>query len=437
MKFLVFTNLKNLLFSYAKFILVLSFCGQFSNAIAFSDVQQYGDVIYDPSIKTVRMHSPDFQLSAPVIHLHTESTLLLSFDKIGSDLLNFYYTIELCNADWEAAPLVQAEYIGGFFEDMIEEYSFSFATRVSYIHYSLTFPNANMRPLKAGNYVMKVYTKQNNEQLIAFVKKFYVLDSQIDIDMNVKEASNLNDKWTSHEIDFRISSNFRIENPARNVKVILQQNGRIDNIITLREPKFIRGNVLDYDFDEENVFKAGNEFRSIDLKSMNYQTVEIDGIQRIDGVFHVFLTPDISRRFARYSSKTDINGRYYIQNDDGRDSRIDADYVYVYFTLLSDAPRTDGNIYVNGELLNWGFSEEAKMKYNYERKAYETILLLKQGYYEYQYLFVPNDLQNGDVSIIEGSHFATENEYTVRVYYRKPGELFDTLIGLQYGNSRN
>ena len=40
------------------------------------------------------------------------------------------------------------------------------------------------------------------------------------------------------------------------------------------------------------------------------------------------------------------------------------------------------------------------------------------------------------MSIIEGSHIATENEYNVRVYYRKPSDLHDTLIGLEYGNSR-
>ena len=63
-------------------------------------------------------------------------------------------------------------------------------------------------------------------------------------------------------------------------------------------------------------------------------------------------------------------------------------------------------------------------------------MLLKQGYYEYQYLFVPTNSLKGDVSIIEGSHIATENEYNVRVYYRKPSDLHDTLIGLEYGNSR-
>jgi len=397
---------------------------------------QYQNEIYDPYIKTVRLHNPDFQLSAPILHLNSNSRLLLTFDRLSSDIVDYYYTIELCNSDWQIAPLLQAEYIGGFFEDRIEDYSYSFATRVEYVNYNLEFPNDNMQVLKAGNYVMKVFTKEGNEQIIAFVKQFYVLDTQLGIDVKIKEASNLNDKWTSHELDIQIASKTNIENPSKNLKVILQQNGRIDNMITLSEPKFVRANILNYNFEDINVFKAGNEFRSLDLKSMNYQTAEIDGIRKIDGVYHVFLTPDISRHFDRYASKSDVNGRYYVKNDDGKDSNLDADYVYVYFTLLADAPRTDGNIYINGELVNWGINEKTKMEYNYERKAYEIVMLLKQGYYEYQYLFVPTNSLKGDVSIIEGSHIATENEYNVRVYYRKPSDLHDTLIGLEYGNSR-
>ncbi len=397
---------------------------------------QYQNEIYDPYIKTVRLHNPDFQLSAPILHLNSNSRLLLTFDRLSSDIVDYYYTVELCNSDWQIAPLLQAEYIGGFFEDRIEDYSYSFATRVEYVNYNLEFPNDNMQVLKAGNYVIKVFTKEGNEQIIAFVKQFYVLDTQLGIDVKIKEASNLNDKWTSHELDIQIASKTNIENPSKNLKVILQQNGRIDNMITLSEPKFVRANILNYNFEDINVFKAGNEFRSLDLKSMNYQTAEIDGIRKIDGVYHVFLTPDISRHFDRYASKSDINGRYYVKNDDGKDSNLDADYVYVYFTLLADAPRTDGNIYINGELVNWGINEKTKMEYNYERKAYEIVMLLKQGYYEYQYLFVPTNSLKGDVSIIEGSHIATENEYNVRVYYRKPSDLHDTLIGLEYGNSR-
>ena len=80
-----------------------------------------------------------------------------------------------------------------------------------------------MQVLKAGNYVMKVFTKEGNEQIIAFVKQFYVLDTQLGIDIKIKEASNLNDKWTSHELDIQIVSKISIENPSKILKLFCKE----------------------------------------------------------------------------------------------------------------------------------------------------------------------------------------------------------------------
>jgi hypothetical protein len=41
----------------------------------------------------------------------------------------------------------------------------------------------------------------------------------------------------------------------------------------------------------------------------------------------------------------------------------------------------------------------------------------------------------GDVSFIEGTHYETENDYNIFVYYRKPGTLYDQLIAMQKINS--
>jgi hypothetical protein len=157
----------------------------------------------------------------------------------------------------------------------------------------------------------------------------------------------------------------------------------------------------------------------------------------IGGEYHVFLTPDVKRSFMQYSHRSDINGRYFIKSDDYPDSETDGEYVYVYFTLLHDAPRTDGEIYVSGEFTGRQFVDEYKMKYNYERKAYELTLLLKQGFYDYEYVFLPQGKVVGDYTELEGSHFTTENEYSIWVYYKAPGEIHDDLIGIKFLNSRD
>jgi hypothetical protein len=69
------------------------------------------------------------------------------------------------------------------------------------------------------------------------------------------------------------------------------------------------------------------------------------------------------------------------------------------------------------------------MTYNYEEKCYEATLLLKQGFYNYLYVFAGSGGDKGDPSVIEGNKWETPNEYLLLVYHREPGDITDKLIG--------
>jgi hypothetical protein len=69
------------------------------------------------------------------------------------------------------------------------------------------------------------------------------------------------------------------------------------------------------------------------------------------------------------------------------------------------------------------------MKYNAGGRRYELSLLLKQGYYNYQYLLQASPDSPGDETMIEGSHWETENEYSVYLYYKETGGLYERLVG--------
>ena len=75
------------------------------------------------------------------------------------------------------------------------------------------------------------------------------------------------------------------------------------------------------------------------------------------------------------------------------------------------------------------------MVYNGKTNLYEANLLLKQGFYNYTYVTID---KNGilDKHSLEGSMYQTENEYSVIVYFRKYGELYDQAIGFGTANSR-
>ena len=66
------------------------------------------------------------------------------------------------------------------------------------------------------------------------------------------------------------------------------------------------------------------------------------------------------------------------------------------------------------------------MKYNSSTSAYECTLLLKQGWYDYQYVVESPDLPP---NYFEGGHFETQNNYEVLVYNKPFQPNVDLLIG--------
>lgn len=113
-------------------------------------------------------------------------------------------------------------------------------------------------------------------------------------------------------------------------------------------------------------------------------------ISFVDNRYHFQIAENKDRTFDDYLYKPDINGQFRIDVNPGQFPETEADYVYVYFTLRVKAPMQQADIHVWGGLSNYNFTEENKMRYNYEQMVYEGRLFLKQGYYNYQYVLVEN-----------------------------------------------
>ena len=75
------------------------------------------------------------------------------------------------------------------------------------------------------------------------------------------------------------------------------------------------------------------------------------------------------------------------------------------------------------------------MYYNKTLSQYEATLYLKQGYYNYEYVYLKDNEKQCDESLIEGSHSETENDYEIYVYYRPMGSNYDQLVGMKRANS--
>lgn len=395
----------------------------------------YKDKIYKTYIKTVLLYKQGWELSYPIINLNSDELLELSFDDLDSTTNNYSYTIIHCDANWTESSIMPFDYMEGFDDNPINDYDFSVNTTIKYTHYHLTIPNNDIQLKLSGNYIIKVYQNYNKDSVV-FTKRFSIVNQQVNINAVVKKPTLVEYSNTSHEIDFSIIHNsFPIDDPFNSIKVIIKQNNRSDNAISNLKPLFVKDNILIYDYDEGNLFAGGNEFRSFDIKSLRYKTERVNTILYIKPYYHVKLATDNKRTYLRYFYKKDLNGRYMIKNVDGMGDELDADYVYVYFTLPLDQPLIDGNLYVFGQLSNRNCTKQNKMTYNYETKMYELRMLLKQGYYDYEYAFVKKNTKKIDNTFIEGSHFDTEDDYSIYVYYRDFSLNYDQLIGYTIINS--
>jgi hypothetical protein len=392
----------------------------------------YENTVYKSFIKTVLCYREGFELSSPVIRLNAEEKLRLSFDDLDSDLKRYKYTIIHCESDWSvSSDLSPSDYIEGFREDNIEDFSYSYNTTAHYTHYALVFPTRNMRPLLSGNYIFRVYIDDPAD--VAFTRRFSVFEtSPAGITGAIRQASEIAERDSRQEVDFTIHLNgMQIPDVDRTLKVIITQNDRWDNAIRNVKPKFTRGDELDYNYDERNTFNGGNEFRTVDIKSLIYQTERILKIDFDTAGYEVILLDDPKRPTKNYVVDKDLNGRKYIKNEEhAQNSDIEADYAWVHF-FLPCFPLLPGEVYILGALTDWRLNDASKMSYNSLRRGYEKKLFLKQGYYNY--LYVVKDLRTGkaDEGPVEGNHWETENEYTIWVYYHEMGGLYDRLIAVQ------
>ena len=419
-------------------LIILIFCN-FYNGFSANPIPDpaNGNMILKLNIKTVLLFKEGFELAAPVMRLKSEDKLKLTFDDLDADLKHYKFTILHCQSDWTTSSDLQSiDYIEGYNEDNIDDFAYSFNTTVHYTHYSLIFPTPGLKPKLSGNYILKVYIDDPADPVFSW--RFMVFEtSLLGVVGNIHQANNISDRLAKQQIEFTIHYNgMQVDNPGRNIKVVITQNDCQDNALRNVQPSFTRGESLEYSNNDAISFDGGNEFRSFDIKSLIYQTERIRTIQHDDKGIQVRLLDDTRRTFKNYSSEKDINGRKLIKNEDhAQNSEIEADYAWVYFTLPYQAMLSNGQIYLLGALTDWQLNENSLMSYNFEQKCYVRKLFLKQGHYDYLYLFKDKITNRSEISFIEGTHWETENEYTIWIYYQASGDLYDRLLAVQNLNS--
>ncbi len=385
--------------------------------------------IADPRFRTLQTTNADNFMGMPVVRLGSEDRMLISFDELGDDISYLQYRLLHCNSDWTRSSLVESEYLDGFNVADITDYAFSSNTYVHYVNYRIEVPNADMRPLKSGNYLLQVFPQDNPEELV-LQTRFCVSENTVAVagEATSRTDRGLNTEW--QQVNLTVNpGEFQIRSPFTDIVLIVSQNGHPDRTRTLTHPQQIKGRTLVYEHCPDLIFPAGNEYRRFETVRADYPGMNVDSVKFIGRNYHAWVHTDRPRAESSYIYDLTQNGRFKIDEYNATDPDLGADYITVHFEL-KHPEIMNADVFVDGNFAYDSFSDANRMHFDPASRSYRLDIPVKQGSYHSQYVAVPRkDPKVSDPAIFEGNKFETGNEYQVYVYLREPGTRADRLIG--------
>ncbi len=392
---------------------------------------QYRTEAFRKTIQTVQVSHSDGIYALPVLTLNSNEQLTLSFDELTAETNNYYYTIKHCNADWALSDATPIDWCKGFPDNAINDVYPSLGTTVNYMHYSFSLPNNDLNFKYSGNYVALIHEANNPDNILATIC-FSVVEQKVGINAAVKTNTDIETNGRYQQIDFSIlNNNYPIQDPNNELKVFVQQNRRTDNEAQNIQPAYITSTKLTYTNNKALVFEGGNEYKAFEATSLYSLGQGVNRIRYSAPYYVAELFADKIEPRLPYRFLKDANGRFVVNALSYDDDNVTADYMLVNFTLEADAPFFDGLVYILGDFNHNRLNNTVKMDYSSERKCYEKAVLLKQGGYNYQYIFVPAGAKKGTAFRVSGSYWQTENQYAIYVYHRPFGERYDRLVGVR------
>ena len=399
--------------------------------VSAQNLTSYSDMNYKDEVRTVMLHPTESDFDKPVVFIHQmKKQLHLQFDVLTDEAPYLYYTFIHCNNQWQASDLQKNDYIKGFFQDEIKDFTFSVNTFVNYVHYDLVFPTTDMMPKISGNYLLVVTGEDPND--VYLTRRFYVVDDKSTVVATMPRYPfdlklGTNKQEVDLEVYYKDIFNSRADQYAN---ATIQQNGRWDNAAIGLKPTYVYPERTSYINNEKTVFESGNQYLRINTSSFTNRPERTKSVYREGDRYVVTLHDDTQRDIKHYSQDEDLHGEKYIYLErESEDATKEADYAVVNFFLKWPQYMFGKDVFILGALTDWRIDESSKMEYDPERKGYKRSLLLKQGYYDYMYAVRDNTTGITSVVPVNGDFWETNNIYTIFVYLFDPTENYDKLIG--------
>ena len=386
--------------------------------------------ILDKNIASLQVVANNDWLSLPIITLNSNDFVNISFDDLTHEYHRYCYKIEHCEADWQtSSALFESDYIDGFASgNTIDDVQESTNTVQLYTHYNISFPNNKCRPKISGNYRVTIYN-ENDEKHVVCRAYFMIVEPSMAVQLNVTTNTDIDINGKHQQVEMAIDyGNNIVSNPQTQIKTVVMQNNRWDNAVVNARPQYIKANGLQWIHCKDYIFDGGNEYRKFETLDITHTTMGLESINWDGHNYHAWIWTDEPR--PSYIYDKDANGAFLIRNSDNIDNDVNSDYIITHFRLKS--PQTADPIYINGFFTNDRFLPQYEMKWNEKNQQYEGELLLKQGYYSYQYLMMKPEGKLKPVPS-EGNFFQTENTYQALIYFKANGDRTDRLVGYTFG----
>ena len=389
---------------------------------------QQNEILYD-RIHTLQVLVNGKWNQSPFLQLGSSDCLNVSFDDLTHEYHRYRYKVELCDYDWNKnEQLFESDYLRGETCDQpIDDYAKSLNTTVLYTHYGFAFPNQRAGVSKSGNYRLTVFDDDEGKEVAKVC--FSVVDDKVPVTATATTNTDIDQERNHQQIKFNVkTTSLNIINAEEELKTLVMQDNRWDNAAVNPKADYLTPSDIQWRYSAPLIFKAANEYRKFELTNLHYGSMGVDKIRWFEPYYHADLYQGKDR--INYIYDEDQDGAFYIRTQEYDDADTQCDYVLVHFSLKHKY-EAGGDIYVHGALSENRFLPSCKMDYNSQTAAYEATILLKEGYYNYMYLFVPKGGTTGITENVEGDYYQTENKYSILVYYRPQGGRYDQLVGVR------
>src|SRR5580698_1412964 len=335
---------------------------------------QTPDFVYSASIGSPQLYMAGNQQQYPVLRLNSSDKMELHFDDLDGDVKNYYCAMVLCNEDWTPAEVSDFDYIKGFSQIRVDNYTLSSIALTRYTHFQAILPDPNCIPTRSGNYILKVFLDGDTSKL-AFTRRFLVYDSKVNVAVQLLQPYNPLTSRTHQKLQLTLNTrDLDLMNPMQQLKVWMLQNNRWDNAIHDVPPTFYSGNQVQWTRDEDFVFPGGQEWRWLDLQSFRYQSDKIQHADYLKNATTIYVKPEADRTQLSYFYIKDYNGHFYIATTETINPYNQGDYARVKFGFVppGKTPFTDKDVYIIGEFTDYAYNDSTRMQFNPDRGVYEA-----------------------------------------------------------------